>query len=104
LDAIKPASETPAPPARSTDGLAIWSAVCAGLGLTACFPLGIILGPLAFVVGRISRQRIAGSAGLLAGTGLATFGWVTGAILTLIWMAVVVIYVVRITMAVQNAS
>jgi hypothetical protein len=80
LDAIKPASETPAPPARSTDG------------------------PLAFVVGRISRQRIAGSAGLLAGTGLATFGWVTGAILTLIWMAVVVIYVVRITMAVQNAS
>ena len=104
MDATNPAPETTVPATRGTDMLAVWSAICAGLGITACFPLGIILGPLAFVVGRISRQRIAASSGLLTGGGLAMFGWVTGAILTLIWMAVVVIYVVRITMAVQNAN
>jgi hypothetical protein len=82
----------------------MWSAICAGLGLTACFPLGIILGPVALVLARISRRRIKASAGALGGIGLAMFGLLAGGAVTLIWLAVVGVYVVRITMGVQRAG
>ena len=49
-----------------TDGLAIASLIC-GLVGTVCFfiCLGVVLGPIAAIMGFISRQRIASSSGTL---------------------------------------
>jgi hypothetical protein len=63
-----------------TDGLAI-GALIAGILSVVCFwplCLGIILGPAAAIMGFISRQRIAASAGTVGGDGLALAGLILG--------------------------
>lgn len=68
--------------AQRTDGLAIAALV---LGILAIFPcslvcLGLILGPIAAIMGFISRQRIASSGGTVGGGTLAVVGLVLGII------------------------
>ncbi len=62
-----------------TDGMAIASLICGIVGIV-CFVicLGVILGPVAAILGYISRQRVASSGGTLAGGGLALAGLILG--------------------------
>jgi hypothetical protein len=67
--------------APRNDGLAIASLVIGILSLVcsvACF--GIVLGPIAAIMGFISRQRIASSGGALGGGTLAVIGLVLGVV------------------------
>ena len=63
-----------------TDGLAIGALIAGILSLVCFFPicLGIILGPAAAIMGFISRQRIAASAGTVGGGGMALAGLILG--------------------------
>ena len=65
-----------------TDGLAIGALIAGILSLVCFWPLclGIILGPAAAIMGFISRQRIAASAGTVSGGGLALAGLILGII------------------------
>ena len=65
-----------------TDGLAIGALIAGILSLVCFWPLclGIILGPAAAIMGFISRQRIAASAGTVGGGGMAVAGLVLGII------------------------
>jgi hypothetical protein len=67
---------------RRTDGLAIGALIVGILSLVCFWPacLGIILGPAAAIMGFISRQRIAASAGTVSGGGLALAGLILGII------------------------
>jgi hypothetical protein len=72
-----------------TDGLAIASLICGIVGI-ACFfiCLGVVLGPVAAIMGFISRQRVASSGGTLAGGGLALAGLILGVVgfaVSVIW-------------------
>jgi hypothetical protein len=63
-----------------------------------------VLGPVAYLLGRWSGERIAGSGGALSGAGLATTGRVAGIVVTVIWGLVWAFYVVRIVMGVVTSS
>ncbi len=64
-----------------TDGLAIASLVTGILSLVCCFVLlGVILGPVAAILGFISRNRITQSNGTLGGGGLAIGGLILGVV------------------------
>ncbi len=66
--------------APRTDGLAIGSLIAGILSIVCFWPfcLGIILGPAAAIMGFISRQRVAASAGSVGGGGLALAGLILG--------------------------
>ena len=66
--------------APRTDGLAIGALIAGILSLICFWPLclGIILGPAAAIMGFISRQRVAASAGTVGGGGLALAGLILG--------------------------
>ena len=65
--------------APRTDGLAIASLIIGILSLVCFFfCLGIVLGPTAAIMGFISRQRVAASAGTVGGGGLALAGLILG--------------------------
>ena len=67
--------------APRTDGLAIAALVIGILSLVCSFVcLGIILGPVAAIMGFIARQRVASSGGTLGGGTLAVIGLVLGII------------------------
>jgi Domain of unknown function (DUF4190) len=64
-----------------TDGLAIASLVTGILSLVCCVIfLGVVLGPVAAIMGFISRGRITQSGGTLGGGGLAIGGLILGVI------------------------
>jgi len=67
--------------APRTDGLAIASLVIGIVSIPcslAC--LGIILGPVAAIMGFISRQRVSASGGAIGGGGMAIAGLILGLI------------------------
>jgi hypothetical protein len=66
-------------PARN-DGMAIAAMVCGIVSLTCAGFIGIVLGPLALILGLRSRNRIDSSPGTLRGSGMAITGIVLGAI------------------------
>ena len=65
-----------------TDGLAIGALIAGILSLICFWPfcLGILLGPAAAIMGFISRQRVAASAGSVGGGGLALAGLILGVV------------------------
>ena len=64
-----------------TDGLAIASLITGILSLVCCFAvIGIVLGPVAAIMGFISRGRITASGGTLGGGGLAIGGLILGVV------------------------
>jgi hypothetical protein len=72
-----------------TDGMAIASLICGIVGIV-CFVicLGVVLGPVAAILGFISRQRVASSGGTLGGGGLALAGLILGVVafvVSVIW-------------------
>ena len=91
-------------PATRSDGGATVSAILGGLGLVlglgAGLP-GLVLGPIAYFLGKAAIGRIDASKGALGGRGAASAGWIlgvvataVGAIVTLVWF---VIYLVAIS-------
>ena len=61
-----------------TDGLAVASLILGIVGIVCC--LGVVLGPVAAIMGFISRQRVASSGGTLGGGGLALAGLILGVV------------------------
>lgn len=59
-----------------------------------------MLGPVAYLLGRWSGERIATSGGALTGAGLATAGRISGIVVTVIWGLFLAFYVVQIAMGV----
>ncbi|GAC1475960.1 MAG: hypothetical protein PVSMB3_16730 [Candidatus Dormibacteraceae bacterium] len=95
-----PASPPPrAQAAGSTEGRAIAALVAAIAGIVLGLPLGLpgmILGTLAYFLGKSAVIRIDSSHGALGGRGLATTSWVLGtiatgigAVVTLAWLVLV---------------
>jgi hypothetical protein len=65
--------------APRTDGLAIASLVVGIISIPCSFAcLGIILGPVAAIMGFISRQRVSASGGAIGGGGMALAGLILG--------------------------
>jgi hypothetical protein len=78
---------------QRTDGLAIASLVIGIFAIVCSFAcLGIVLGPIAAIMGFISRQRVASSGGAIGGGMLAIVGLVLGVIgfvASVIWFFVI---------------
>ena len=94
------------PPPRATasgatEGRAIAALIAAIAGIVLGLPLGLpgmVLGTLAYFLGKSAVSRIDSSQGAVGGRGLAVWSWVLGAIamgigavVTLIWLVVVLI-------------
>jgi hypothetical protein len=80
---------SPWAPAKN-DGMAIGALVCGILSITCAGFLGVVLGPVALVLGTRSRKRIHSAAGVLRGEGMA----LTGIVLGVIGLAVSVVYLI----------
>jgi hypothetical protein len=91
-----PTFSPPQPAAGSTAGQAVTSFALAVLGLLLGLPFGVpglVLGPVAYFLGRAAIGRIDASNGTLGGRSLAMTGWIigvaataVGAIVTLFWL------------------
>jgi hypothetical protein len=85
----------------STDGRAIASLIAAIAGIVLGLPMGIpgmVLGTLAYFLGKSAVSRIDSSKGALGGRSIAVSGWVfgvvamaIGSVITLVWIVVVLI-------------
>jgi hypothetical protein len=85
----------------STDGRAIGSLIAAIAGILLGLPAGIpgmVLGTIAYFLGKSSVSRIDSSQGALGGRGVAVAGWVfgvvamaIGSVVTLIWIVVLLV-------------
>jgi hypothetical protein len=98
-----PPPSYPPPKARAsgTDGRAIASLLAAIFGIVFGLPLGIpgmVLGTIAYFLGRSAVSRIDSSQGARSGRSIAVSGWVLGALamaigsaVTLIWLVVLLV-------------
>jgi hypothetical protein len=86
----------------STDGRAIASLIAAIAGIVLGLPMGIpgmVLGTLAYFLGKSSTHRIDSSQGALVGRGVALAGWVLGAVAMAIGSAVTLVWIVVVLVA-----
>jgi hypothetical protein len=77
------------------------------MGLLLGLPLGIpglILGPVAYFLGRAAVVRIDSSNGNLSGRGAAVAGWVIGVVATAIGAAVTLVWLVVVLVAVSGPA
>ncbi len=74
-----------------TDGLAVASLILGIVGIVCC--LGVVLGPVAAIMGFISRQRVASSGGTLGGGGLALAGLILGVVAFFLSAALILFFV-----------
>lgn len=92
------------PPAPRSDGKAIASLACGIAGIL--FVLGgipaLILGPIAYFMGRSAQRRIEESRGVLGGHGAAQAGWITGVIATAMGAAVTLAWFVLVLLQVSG--
>ena len=101
-----PPPSYPPPAYRSTQALdsrAVIALVLAILGLVLGLPLGLpgmVLGAVAYFMGRSAARRIQASVGALGGRSVAIFAWVlgivataAGAVVSLIWLVVFLVLV-----------
>lgn len=82
--------------APQNDGMAVASLVLGILsivGVVFCFT-GLVLGPIAIVLGSMSRKRINESRGQLTGAGMASAGLITGIIGTAIGVLILALFIV----------
>jgi hypothetical protein len=86
-----------------TDGRAITSLAVAVLGIALGLPFGLpglALGAIAYFMGKASIRRIDGAQGAVGGRSLAAAGWVLGivataigAVVSLVWLVVLLVLV-----------
>ena len=105
-----PPSYPPPPQARargSTDGRATASLLSAIAGIVLGLPFGIpgmVLGTLAYFLGRSAVNNIDDSKGGLGGRGMAVTGWVLGAVSMAIGAAVTLVWLVVVLVAVSETT
>jgi len=88
--------------ASGTDGRAIASLLAAIFGIVFGLPLGIpgmVLGTIAYFLGRSAVSRIDSSQGARGGRSLAVSGWVLGAVAMAIGSAVTLVWLVLLLFA-----
>ena len=91
----------------STEGRAIASLIAAGVGIVLGLPMGIpgmVLGTLAYFLGKSAVSRIDGSQGALGGRSVAVAGWVLGAIAMAIGSAVTLVWIVVVLVATSQPA
>ena len=88
---------TPGPAAPPTNGLAIAAMICSLVGFATC-----ITAPVGAVLGHVARKQIRERGE--AGDGMALTGIIVGWILTVLFIALIIFYVVAIVWAVSNAD
>ena len=92
-----PSYPPPKAHASGTDGRAIASLLCAIFGIVFGLPLGIpgmVLGTIAYFLGRSAVSRIDASQGARGGRSLAVSGWVLGAVAMAIGSAITLVWLV----------
>jgi hypothetical protein len=92
-----PSYPPPKTRASGTDGRAIASLLAAIFGMFLGLPFGIpgmVLGTVAYFLGRSAVRRIDSSQGARGGRSLAVSGWVLGAVAMAIGSAVTLIWIV----------
>jgi len=92
--------------AVATDGKAASSLAFGILGLLFALPLGVpglIAGPIAYFLGKGSKQRIAESNGALGGTSFANAGRILGIVATAVGAVVTLIYLILLFNAMLDA-
>ena len=103
-----PPGYPPPPPARPlaprSDGRAIAALVCGifGLLLVLAGVPALILGPLAYFLGRSAQRRIEESKGALGGHGAAFAAWLIGVITTALGAAVTLVWFVILLLQVSG--
>jgi hypothetical protein len=91
----------------STDGRAIASLITAIAGIVLGLPMGIpgmVLGTIAYFLGKSSVSRIDGSQGALGGRGVAAAGWGLGVVAMAIGSAVTLVWIVVVLVATAQPS
>lgn len=105
-----PPAYPPPPQARalgSTDGRATASLLSAIAGIVLGLPFGIpgmVLGTLAYFLGKSAVDNIDSSKGGLGGRGMAVAGWVLGAVAMAIGSAVTLAWLVVVLVAISQAT
>ena len=90
-----------------TDGRAIASLMCAIMGIILGPPLGVpglVLGPIAYFLGKSAIGRIDSSQGVLTGRSLALTGWVLGIVATVIGAVVTLVWFVVMLVAISTPT
>ncbi|MHB8588004.1 MAG: hypothetical protein ACYDA0_04010 [Candidatus Dormibacteraceae bacterium] len=91
----------------TTDGRAIASLIAAIAGIVLGLPMGIpgmVLGTLAYFLGKSAMARIDSSQGALGGRSVAVTGWVFGIVAMAIGSAVSLIWIVVVLVATAQPS
>lgn len=91
----------------STEGRAIASLIAATAGILLGLPMGIpgmLLGTLAYFLGKSAVSRIDGSQGALGGRSVAVAGWVLGVVAMAIGSAVTLVWIVLLLVATSQPS
>jgi len=91
----------------STEGRAIASLIAAVAGIVLGLPLGIpgmVLGTVAYFLGKSAMSRIDGSQGALGGRSAAFAGWVLGAIAMAIGSAVTLVWIIVVLVATSQPA
>ncbi|MEO8744288.1 MAG: hypothetical protein ABI401_03115 [Candidatus Dormibacter sp.] len=100
----------PPPQARqpgATEGRAIGALLAAIFGIVLGLPLGVpgmVLGTVAYFVGRSAVRRIDGSEGASGGRNMAVSAWVLGAVAMAIGSAVTLVWLVVFLVAVSGPT
>jgi len=106
---VPPPSYPPPPQQRTgrTEARAIWSLLTAiiglAFGLVIGFP-GLVLGPIAYFLGKSAISRIDGSNGELGGRGTAVAGWVMGVVAMAIGAVVTLVWFILFLIAISGSS
>jgi len=91
--------------AGSTPGQAITSFGLAVLGLLLGLPVGVpglVLGPVAYFLGKAAVSRIDASSGALGGRSLAMTGWIIGVAATAIGALVTLFWLILFLIAISS--
>jgi hypothetical protein len=93
--------------AAPADGKGIASFAVAVLGIAFGLPFGLpglVLGAIAYFMGKAAIQRIDTSSGALGGRSLAAAGWVLGVVATAIGAVVSLVWVVVLLVALSGPA
>jgi hypothetical protein len=89
------------------EGRAIASLAVAALGIALGLPFGVpglVLGPIAYFIGKAAIRNIDGSSGTVGGRSLAAAGWVFGVVATAIGAVVSLVWVVVLLVAISGPA
>ena len=93
--------------AAAADGQGITSLAVGALGIALGLPFGLpglVLGAIAYFMGKAAIRRIDSSSGALGGRSLAGAGWVLGVVATAIGALVSLVWVVVLLVAISGPA